>query len=210
MNYSDLVIQLSDALARPLPGPSAQAMMAPRPRGNWPESPEPAYRSAAGLLLVYPRETHPHVLLTVRSSQVRHAGQVSMPGGVIEPGEGIVEAALREAHEEVAFADADVRVLGHLSPVDIAVSGFRLHPVLATIDRTPALQPADREVERILDIPVSALLNPAHLDERPMTRGGIALVAPAFVLHGVVIWGATAMVLAEFLALTGWQGPQRS
>lgn len=133
-----------------------------------------------------------------------------MPGGVIEPGESIVDAALREAHEEVAFADADVRVLGLLSSVDIAVSGFRLHPVVATIDRAPDLRPSDREVARILEVPVSTLLDPARIDERPMTRGRIALVAPAFLIDDVVVWGATAMVLAEFLALTGWTGPRRS
>ena len=210
MNYVDLVIQLSDALMRPLPGAAAQGLMAPRPRGTWPDTPEPTYRAAAGLLLVYPRETLAHVLLTVRSRHVRHAGQVSMPGGVVEPGESIVEAALRETHEEVAFADADVRVLGQLSPVDIAVSGFRLHPVVATIDRAPTFQPADREVARILEVPVSNLLDPARLEEHPMTRGRVDLIAPAFVLEEVVVWGATAMVLAEFLALTGWRGPTRS
>lgn len=210
MNYADLVIQLSDALTRPLPGPAAQAVMAPRPRGNWPTPPDPPYRSAAGLLLVYPRDAQAHVVLTVRSPHVRHAGQVSLPGGVVEAGETIVDAALREAREEVAFADAEVRVLGQLSPVDIAVSGFRLHPVLATLDRAPALRPSDREVERILEVPVSALLDPVRLEERPMTRGHIALIAPAFLLEDVVVWGATAMVLAEFLSLTGWGWPKRS
>jgi len=57
---------------------------------------------------------------------------------------------------------------------------------------------------------VSALLDPVRLEERPMTRGHIALIAPAFLLEDVVVWGATAMVLAEFLSLTGWGWPKRS
>ena len=165
------------------------------------------YRAAAGLLLAFPRNNEPHLILTVRSQHVRHGGQVSMPGGVVEPGESNVRAALREAHEEVAFIDTDVRVMGELTFVDIPVSGFRLHPVVALLDRAPILRPSDREVARILEVPLSALLDPAVVEWRPMTRGRIPLLAPAFVVDDAVIWGATAMVLAELLSLLGWNGP---
>lgn len=183
--------------------------MAPRITGTWTATdPEPSpYRSAAGLLLIFPRDGQAHILLTVRSQQVRHGGQVSMPGGVIESGESIVDAALREAREEVALADTDVQVLGQLSPIDIAVSGFRLHPVVATVKRAPALTASDGEVARILEVPVSVLLDPTRIEYRSMTRGTIPLIAPAFVIEHAVIWGATAMVLAELLALAGWPGP---
>lgn len=206
MTHDELLAHITAAFQQPLPGAAAHALMAPRPRGAWPEDMATLqYRAAAGLLLIFPRNNESHLVLTVRSQHVRHSGQVSMPGGVVEPGETNVRAALREAHEEVAFAGADVRVMGELTFVDIPVSGFRLHPIVASLDRAPILRPADREVERILEVPVSALLDPAVIDERPMTRGPISLIAPAFVLDDVVIWGATAMVLAEFLSLLGWK-----
>jgi 8-oxo-dGTP pyrophosphatase MutT (NUDIX family) len=186
-------------------------MMAPRPRVGWPVgSRADQARHAAGLLLLFPVDDRAHLVLTVRSERVRHGGQVSLPGGVVEPGETIEQAALREAHEEVAFSAADVRVLGALTPLDIPVSGFRLHPVVSSLDRRPRFRPSDDEVARILEIPVSTLLEPDTVEWRPMKRGDLTLDVPAFVAHDAVVWGATAMVLAEFLALLGWSVPERS
>jgi 8-oxo-dGTP pyrophosphatase MutT (NUDIX family) len=205
LTHSELLGRLVDALAGPLPGSVAQARMAPQARGNWPAGFDMSrLRHAAGLLLLFPIDDRPHVVLTVRSRYVRHAGQVSLPGGVIEAGESAETAALREAREEVAFAADDVRVLGALTPLDIPVSGFRLHPVLAALDRRPSFTPSDREVSRILEIPVATLLDPATIAWRPMKRGALELDVPAFVTQEETIWGATAMVLAEFLTLVGW------
>ncbi len=80
--------------------------MAPRPRRRWPEGSSAAQaRPAAGLLLVFPLEGHAHIVLTLRADTLgRHGGQISLPGGVIEPGEAFEHAALREAHEEIAVA----------------------------------------------------------------------------------------------------------
>ena len=218
MTYQEVVHQLEQALAQPLPGPDAQAILAPRPRRNWPPGLNPArIRSAAGLILVFPdaalgarvQRDHAHIVLTVRSDAVRHGGQVSLPGGAVDPGETFERAALREAHEEVGLAADDVRVIGGLTPLDIPVSGFRLYPIVAVLNRTPVLTPADGEVARILHVSVNDLLNVRHLTETERVRDGQSLVVPAFHLHGVEIWGATAMVLAEFLVPLGWK-PLRS
>ena len=150
--------------------------------------------------LVFPVED-PCVVL-VRADSLRHGGQVSLPGGVIEPGEAFEEAALREAQEEVGLPRDSVRVLGALTPLDIPVSGFRLHPIVATSETVPVLSPSDGEVARILEVPVDELLDPARLTVRE--RRDYSL--PAFHVADVEIWGATAMVLAEFLALLGWSG----
>ncbi len=95
-----------------------------------------------------------------------------------------------------------------MTPIDIPVSGFRLHPIVAALDTRPALTPAEDEVARIVEVPLPALLDPRVLTTRPMQRGTVSLTAPAFDTHGLVIWGATAMVLAEFLTLLGWPGPE--
>src|ERR1700694_2989321 len=121
MNFAIVVERLRIALTRPLPGASAHGLMAPYPRREWPAGFNLAdIRPAGGLLLVFPVESRAHIVLTLRADTLgRHGGQVSLPGGVAEPGETFEEAALREAHEEVALAPDQVRVLGRLTPLDI-------------------------------------------------------------------------------------------
>ena len=210
MIFADAVARLETALRSPLPGAIAQERLAPVPRREWPAGFNTArIRNAAGLLLVFPKRTEDpnrdtaHIILTVRAQALRHGGQVSLPGGVVDPGETFEQAALREAHEEVALALDGVRVLGALTPLDIPVSGFRLHPVVATVSRHPHLTPSDSEVARILEIGVDELLNPQHFITTQRERDGVTFKVPAFRIANVEIWGATAMVLAEFLALLG-------
>jgi len=125
---------------------------------------------------------------------------------VIEPGEAYEHAALREAHEEIAVAASEVRILGALTPIDIPVSGFRLHPIVGVSDARPAFAPADGEVARILDVALDDLMAPGAVISTSRERDGRPVVAPAFRVAGVEIWGATAMVLAEFLVVLGWTG----
>jgi len=212
LDFATVVRRLEQALSAPLPGADAHATLAPPPPREWPPGfAQSRIRHAAGLLLVFPIADRAHILLTVRAATLeRHGGQVSLPGGVIDPGETSEQAALREAHEEVGLAPDAVRVLGSLTPLDIPVSGFRLHPIVAAIDRRPALAPADGEVARILEIAVEDLIDRTCLVTIERRRDGQLLEVPAFAVSGTEIWGATAMVLAEFLALLrrhGTSGP---
>ena len=237
MRFNDVVAQLEQALTRELPGAAAQERLAPMPRRQWPAGFNPArIRDAAGLLLVFPKtidaepaetaeESHSlrvprvlrltldqaHIVLTVRADTLgRHGGQVSLPGGVIDPGETFEQAALREAHEEVGLAQEQVRVLGALTPLDIPVSGFRLHPIVGASETRPRLAPAFGEVARILEIDIDELLAPDCVVHTPRERDGVTFTVPGFHVQGVEIWGATAMVLAEFLSLLGWPSRKHS
>jgi ADP-ribose pyrophosphatase YjhB (NUDIX family) len=154
---------------------------------------------------VFPIRDRAHLVLTVRSDLLgRHGGQISLPGGAVDLGETIEQAALREAHEEIGLASREPRILGPLTPLDIPVSGFRLHPMVAVMGRRPALRPADGEVAGILEIAVDDLLDRGCLISTERERDGHTLVIPAFHIGEHEIWGATAMVLAEFLALLDW------
>lgn len=197
---------LRRALAGPLPGLDAQLRMAPRFAGvPPPRVAEPDFRPAAALLLLYPRDDRWHVPLTVRGSRLRHhTGQVSLPGGRIDPGESPETAALREAEEEVAIDPGDVEVLGRLTPLPIGVSRHLLHPIVAVAPRRPDFHVVEPEVEQLIEVPLALLQDPTVVgcEQRPYSLPPHTLMdVPYFDVGGVRVWGATAMVLAEFLAL---------
>jgi 8-oxo-dGTP pyrophosphatase MutT (NUDIX family) len=194
-------------LRRPLPGLDAQLRMAPNPRIGWDplKFPEGAINGAA-LLLVYPHDETLHVALTVRGSGLRnHTGQVSLPGGRVDAGETIEAAAVREAQEEIGVDPNNIELLGRLTPLHIPVSGFLLHPVVGFTSMRPAFQRAEWEVARIIEAPIAALSDPQVLRREIRTRivngRSIEVDVPYYDLDGEKVWGATAMVLAEFCAI---------
>ena len=164
-----------------------------------------ALRPAAALVLMYPHEDAWYVPLTVRGSSLRHhTGQVSLPGGRLDPGESVEDAALREAHEEVGVIPSEIDLLGRLTPVPVFVSGHLLHPVVGFAPQRPTFTPASHEVERLIEVPVALLRDPGRVLWEVRTRilpPHGTMNVPYFDVVDVRVWGATAMVLAEFIAL---------
>jgi 8-oxo-dGTP pyrophosphatase MutT (NUDIX family) len=202
-----IINQLRQALSKPLPGLEAQLRMAPTPRVGWDplKFPDDA-RAAAALLLLYPHNDTANLALTVRGAELRnHTGQVSFPGGRVDEGETIEQAALREANEEVGVDPRTIEILGQLTPLHIPVSRYILHPIVGFATMRPAFQRAEWEVARIIEAPVRVLHDPATVKRETRTRlvngQTIEVDVPFFDIDGEKVWGATAMVLAEFCAL---------
>ncbi len=155
---------------------------------------------AAVLVPLIPRHGDVQVLLTRRTDALRqHAGQVSFPGGRIEPLDADpVAAALREASEEVGLPPAQARPLGYLDPL-ATITGFRVLPVVAWIDPAFVAVPDPSEVSEVFEIPLDWLMAPANLqridiDYRGRVRGVLEFrSAPAAPTQR--IWGATASIL---------------
>jgi 8-oxo-dGTP pyrophosphatase MutT (NUDIX family) len=186
-----------------------RAALATRAREDYPfhtlapeRLPEGGLRRAAVLVPLLEKDGAPHILLTRRRGDLRHhAGQVSFPGGGVEPGEDARAAALREAHEEIALDPARVDVLGRLDETLVLTSAFRLTPWVGVVPYPYPYVAQPAEVEEILIVPLTALAAPGvHRTEEHEAYGGRVAVH-FYDLPEATVWGATARVLDKLLAV---------
>ena len=203
-SFEETVAFVRRRLAAPLPGTEAQLGMAPVYRQDVSAARVEGKdcREAGVLALLFPLDDEPALLLTVRRDDLaQHPGQISFPGGRREPGETLRETALREAHEEVGLDPASVEVLGALTPLYIPPSNFCVYPFVGAVPVRPPLRPQDAEVEAILPVPLPHLLDPATRRREPWMLRGQEIEVPFLAVEAHKVWGATAMMLGEFLAL---------
>lgn len=192
--------QIRQALALTRPGLTAWARMMPQPRRVTPPS-DVVPRQAGVLLLLYPLDERIHLVLTRRTEgMATHSGQISLPGGGVKPGETPAQAAVREAHEEVGLS-VPVALLGELTPLYIPPSNYLIHPFVAMSETRPHFVPDPREVAEVLEAPLEMLLDAATRAEETWELRGSPVVVPFYRVGPHKVWGATAMVLAEFTVL---------
>ena len=160
-------------------------------------------REAAGITpaaVLVPIIAHPEltVLFTRRTAQLKaHSGQVSFPGGRVEPGDPSREyTALREAEEEIGMPAARVEVLGTL-PEYFTRTGFRVTPVIGLVQPPLELVPDAREVDEVFEVPLAFLIDPANHRRESRRIGERLATYYIFEHHDRVIWGATAGMLVN-------------
>lgn len=165
---------------------------------------EPKDRVPAAVLMLFVyRDGEPHLVFTQKTQAVpHHKGQFSFPGGVVEAADrSRVETALREAREEIGLDPASVEVLGLLDDTPTATTSFVITPVVGLCRGTPVLQPDGREIERLVEVPLRRLLDPACYREELWEREGALRPVAFFTCGDSVISGATARILKDFLVL---------
>lgn len=193
---------LRQALAGTLPGRTAQMKMAPPLRQSQP-LPSHTPRRSAVLALLHESQEGIALIFTLRPDSLRHhAGQISFPGGGVEPQDiSLTATALRETEEELGIPAHVVDVLGSLTPLYIAPSQNYVRPFVGWVPTLPSLAPNPVEVSAVLDVPLHTLLDPATLGVHYWRRAGRQMAAPSYQIGEAHIWGATAMMLSELLEL---------
>lgn len=198
---TEFIESLKARLAGGLPGEDAQRVMAPPARPRFAEllASEVMPRQSAVLLYLFPHQADWRMVLMKRTDyEGPHGGQVSIPGGRLEPGEDHRQAALREFAEETGVAVDRGQLLGALSDLFIPTSSFLVRPYLAYTTGRPNFDPDPLEVEQLIELTLTALASDDIVKSGLMQPcRGPSLEAPYFDVDGHAVWGATAMILSE-------------
>ena len=156
-------------------------------------------RQAAVLVLLFPRGSDVAFVLTARPNTLaRHAGQISLPGGVTEPGDvDLWHTALRETQEELGVRTGRIRPLGQLDPVSLVASNYVIAPYVGWNPFPPVLRPDPAEVAECIEVPVRLLFDPLTVQEEKWELRGDLWHVCFFRLDDKIVWGATARILAD-------------
>jgi 8-oxo-dGTP pyrophosphatase MutT (NUDIX family) len=198
----DLAARLATALTRRTTSRFSGRRMSPElSYGRHAGPAPPDARHAAVMLLLFRRDGRWHLPITERpSSLLRHGGQMSLPGGTVEPGETSEQAAVRELREELGV-DAHVNMLGRFADCYVFASNFIVTPWLAIATTDLHWQPDEREVQQVVELPLDILLDENAIGSTTIHRGPLVFRAPCYHVAGSCIWGATSVILSELADL---------
>lgn len=206
MHHTDIsyiIERIQNALKGPLPGRAAHLKMLP-PHIRLEVNAESHNAKLSGvLLLLFPLNNSLNICFIRRPENMKfHGGQIAFPGGRYEKTDkDIIYTAIRESHEEIGIVPEKIKILGELTPMYISVSNFYIKPVVGWYNSKPEFKVNTQEVTELITLPLNTLASHQTVRVKSVeTRSGLSGV-PCYVINNHIIWGATAMILSEFLSI---------
>jgi len=206
MTLPSFISSVQTRLQSELPGLDAQLKMLPikRKRNIPDEETLQKARKAAVCLVIYEKDEKWHTVLIQRTTyEGVHSGQMAFPGGQYEEGDvSLMATALRETEEEIGLQRQDLKTLGTLSKVYIPPSNMLVLPVVAYLDCSPDFVLQDTEVAKVLEVELTYLGNPIIRTQKQVSvANDLKMMVPCYDVHDHVVWGATAVMLSEWLVI---------
>ncbi len=188
-----------------LPGRQAQIKMSPEPLDPnvvLPKEKSDTAQPSSVLVPLFPGQNQKlHVILTLRTDNIRHAGQISFPGGQNEKNESLEETALRETEEEIGVKRSQIKLACSITPLYLYKTDNQITPFVGFLDKKPKLTPNPEEVEEAFAISMDDLLDEKTLKKEKWDLPHISMMVPYWDIHRVPLWGATAMMMSELVEL---------
>jgi 8-oxo-dGTP pyrophosphatase MutT (NUDIX family) len=203
----DFISKLTDVLENnDLPGNSAHLKMAPGNRTTVVKKNN--LIDAAVMILLYPRDNKYYTVFIKRNIyDGPHSGQVSFPGGKKDNcDKDLFAAAVRETAEELGIPVTQLKIMGNLTPLHIPVSNFQVFPVVGYLPEEPVFEPDGTEVQYVIEAPLSLLTSNGIKGFTSLAVRGEKIDTPYYSIQGEIVWGATAMILSEFLEVLAKTG----
>jgi len=207
MELAQCLAKLSTSFHSPffeLPGIEVQATMSPVGRMKLVQKANIKYRTSAVMILIFPDENNQAQTVFIKRTvnEGVHSGQIALPGGAFEADDtNLIQTAIRETAEEIGVELTAKQVLGKLTTLQVPVSAFEIAPVVAYTNVSPQFTLDPIEVDDVITISVSDLMTMEVGKAKFKTAKKITVDAPYYNLNGEKLWGATAMIIAEFLDL---------
>lgn len=203
-NFDSFINALENSLFNELPGRSAQQKLEPISRKRFNPFPDPTRppRESAVLILIFPENDGLSTAFIKRNEYDGvHSGQVAFPGGKKELSDvSLSFTALREANEEIGINPEDVQIIGNLSIIYIPPSNFNVQPVIGWLPYTPKFLIDPSEVSMVFSVPLNEIMMEENIHKKTVTLGdGSNIEVPCYIFSNQIIWGATSMILREFI-----------
>ncbi len=209
MNFDTFLKTTVNIKHKDLLGETAHAKLSPPFRLKLAEKYKEKQKHAAKagvMALFYPNKNNDTCVALILRNTYKgvHSAQVGFPGGKLEQQDNndLLQTALRETEEEIGIPKTDIKVIKTLTPLYIPPSNFMVYPYMGYLEKTPRFQKEEAEVQDVIEVTLSAFLNPKNLiTTKVATSYNVEVNVPAFMLNGHVVWGATAMMLSEIKEL---------